>query len=225
MDDLLKNIQSATAEILTNEVEAEPAEKPVLAQPVDIIQVQRDAQRDYAKKRFPKGARAQVNATVKDVIDGAGTSSLARAYERAKDDSETLDKMGDHMRAQIIRNQYMQEKFLPAVEIVVNFASPDELLNAEDALKTLDKYALGVGSMSGYTAAYVREAYKNSLGQDTQPSSPFVAHGIDRLNGLLDSDQMVLARGLAAKLKKKIDAGETIASQEDYDLISTVANS
>lgn len=221
MDDLDKRIAEANDEFLS----AEEEETEQLPPPVDIIQVQRDAQREYAKKRFPKGARAQVNATVKDVIDGAGTSSLARAYERAKDDSEMLDKMGDHMRAQIIRNQYMQEKFLPAVEIVVNFASPDELLNAEDALKTLDKYALGVGSMSGYTAAYVREAYKNSLGQDTQLSSPFVAHGIDRLNGLLDSDQMVLARGLAAKLKKKIDAGETIASQEDYDLISTVANS
>ena len=221
MDDLDKRIAEANDEFLS----AEEEETEQLPPPVDIIQVQRDAEREYAKKRFPKGARAQVNATVKDVVDGAGTSSLARAYEKARDDSETLDKMGDHMRAQIIRNQYMQEKFLPAVEIVVNFASPDELLNAEDALKTLDKYALGVGSMSGYTAAYVREAYKNSLGQDTQLSSPFVTHGIDRLNGLLDSDQMVLARGLATKLKKKIDAGETIASQEDYDLISTVANS
>ena len=112
---------------------------------------------------------------------------------------------------------------MPAVEIVVNFTSPDELLNSKEALTILDKYALGIGSMSGYTAAYVREAYGNQLGQVEQASSPIIAHEVARLNGLLDTDQMQTAYALAKKLKKMVDDGKAIASEDDYDLISTVA--
>ena len=75
MDDLDKRIAEANDEFIKEEEEQLPP-------PVDVLQVQRDVQRDYAKKQFPRGARAQVNATVKDVIDGAGTDSLARAYKQ-----------------------------------------------------------------------------------------------------------------------------------------------
>lgn len=224
MDDLLKNIQSATAEILTDEVEVEPAEEPVLAQPVDVYQEQRNIEHDYAKRQFPRGSRAQVLATVQDVVNGAGTSSLSCAYKKAKDDAEALEGMGDYMRAQIIKNQYMQGHFLPAVEVVVNFTSPDEVLNSKEALRVLDKYALGVGEMTGYTAAYIREAYGNQLGNMESASSPMVSRGVARLNGLLDTDQMQTAYALAKKLKKMIDEGKTIASEGDYGFISTIAS-
>lgn len=221
MEDLDKRIDKANEELFSEEEvtvsEASPS--------IDIYQEQQKIQREYAKKQFPRGSREQVLATVEDVIDGAGTASLARAYERAKDDSEALDEMGDHRRAQLVRNQYMQERFLPAVEIVVNFTSPDELLNSKQGLKELDKYALGTGSMSGYTEAYIRNAYGDSLGRVEQASSPEVTHTTERLHGLLDSDQMVTAKGLAKKIKKKIDKGETISSEEDYRFISTVASS
>lgn len=216
MDDLDKRIAEANDEFISEEEEVTPP-------PVDIYQEERNVQRDYAKKQFPKGSRTQVLATVKDVVEGAGTASLSRAYKRARDDSEALRQMGDTRRAQLIINQYMEEHFLPAVEIVVNFTSPDELLNSKEALTTLDKYALGIGSMSGYTAAYVREAYGNQLGQVEQASSPIIAHEVARLNGLLDTDQMQTAYALAKKLKKMVDDGKAIASEDDYDLISTVA--
>ena len=192
--------------------------------PVDILQERRNITRDYAQKSFPRGSRAQVLATVQDVVNGIGTDSLGQAYERAKENAEAVDKMGDHRRAQIIKNQYMEDKFLPAVEVVVNFTSPDELLNSKKALSTLDKYALGTGSMSGYTAAYVREAYGNVLGQMPAASSPEVSDAVHRINGFLDTDQMVLARSLAKRVKKKVDDGEAIASEEDYDLLLNVAN-
>ena len=191
---------------------------------IDIVQAQRGVAREYSEKQFPHGARAQVLATVQDVINGVGTDSLGQAYKRAKDDVEVLDKMGDHRRAQIIKNQYMQERFLPAVEVVVNFTSPDELLNCKKGLDTLDKYALGVGSMSGYTAAYVREAYGDALGQVQAASSPEVSDAVMRINGFLDTDQMVLARSLAKRTKDKVDDGKTIASEEDYNLLLNVAN-
>ena len=217
MDDLDKRIAEANEEFIS--------EEEVVTPPVDILQEQRNIQRDYAKKKFPRGARSQVLATIQDVVNGVGADSLARAYERAEDDSEILEEMGDHRRAQLVRNQYMQERFLPAVEVVVNFTSPDELLNSKEGLKTLDKYALGTGSMSGYTEAYVREAYGNSLVAMESASSPSVTSSVERINGYLDTDQMLSARALANKTKKAIDDGKDIASASDYELIARVAKS
>ena len=222
MEDLEKRIKKANDQFVSGEEEVVVEEE--VSSPVDVLQAQRDIQRDYAGKKFPRGSRTQVLATVQDVINGVGTDSLGQAYKRAKDNAEAVDKMGDHRRAQIIKNQYMQERFLPAVEVVVNFTSPDELLNCKKGLDTLDKYALGVGSMSGYTAAYVREAYGNALGQVQAASSPEVSDAVMRINGFLDTDQMVLARSLAKRIKGKVDDGKAIASEEDYDLLLSVAN-
>lgn len=218
MDDLDKRIAEANDEFISEE------EEIVAPPPIDVLQTQRDIARDYAQKSYPRGSRTQVLATVQDVVNGVGTDSLGQAYERAKADAEAVDKMGDHRRAQIIKNQYMEEHFLPAVEVVVNFTSPDELLNCKKGLDTLDKYALGLGSMSGYTASYVREAYANALGQVSQASSPEVSDSAMRLNGFLESDQMLLARSLAQKMLKKINEGKVIASEEDYNLFLNVAN-
>lgn len=217
MDDLDKRIAEANDEFILEEEAITPAL-------TDLYDERQKIQRDYSQKQFPRGSREQVLATVQDVINGAGTRSLGQAYKRARDDSEALEKMGDHRRAQLVRNQYMQESFLPAVEVVVNFTSPDELLNCSKGLSELDKLALGNGPMFGYTAAYIREAYGNSLGRVEPPSSPMVSNAVMRLNGLLDSDQMVSAKGLANKIKKKIDAGETISNQEDYQFILMIAN-
>lgn len=217
MEDLDKRITDAN-DMFISEEEVEVKE------PIDVLQTQRDIQREYSQKQYPRGAREQVLATVQDVINGVGTDSLSQAYQRAKENSEAVDKMGDHRRAQIIKNQYMQEHFLPAVEVVVNFTSPDELLNSRKGLETLDKYALGLGSMSGYTASYVREAYSNALGQVNAASSPEVSDAVYRINGFLDTDQMVLAKSLAKRIKDKVDDGKCIASSEDYDFLLAVAN-
>jgi hypothetical protein len=113
----------------------------------------------------------------------------------------------------------MQEKFLPAVEAVINYASPDELLNCREALSALDKMAIGVGSMKGYTASYVRQAYGNALGQKEGDSDPTVTEMMRRIKSLVRDDQYRTAIGMAKKLKKQIDDGQHIASAEDYDVI------
>ena len=153
MDDLDKRIAEANEEFISEE-EEEVIEAP--SSPVDVYFEREKIQRGLNKKSFPRGSRELVNATVRDVVEGAGARSLARAYKEARDDSEYLKERGDKRRAQVVTNQYMEESFLPAVEVVINFTSPDELLNSKSALDTLDKYALGVGSMKGYTEAYVR---------------------------------------------------------------------
>lgn len=226
MDNLERNIDAANNMVVVDEeIETTPAvEEPVASQPIDLYQARQDIQRDYSKKQFPRGSRALVLATVEDVVNGVGTNSLGLAYKRAKDESETLRENGETTRAQLVANQYMLESFLPAVEVVVNMTSPDELLNSKEGLKTLDKYALGAGSMTGYTAAYIREAYANQLGQVSQASDPTVVRAVRRINGLMDSYQMRPAEGLASKIKKQIDEGKHIASSEDYDLIARVAS-
>lgn len=216
MNDLDVRIREANDEFISDEPEEN-------IQSVDVLQAQRDVSRNYSKKQFPRGSSARVKAAICDVVDGAGTASLGRAHQRAKDDSEALKEAGEYRRAQLVVNQYMQEKFLPAVELVINLASPDELLNSAEGLRELDKYAIGAGSMTGYTAAYIREAYKNALGQAPSQSDPTIQRMVRRLNGLLDTDQIRAAKSLAFKVKKKIDSGENIASEQDYDMVSRIA--
>lgn len=191
--------------------------------PVDIYQ--RDAIRraQNSKKSFPNGSSALVMAVTKAVIDGEGSlEGLARAKQRMEGDSDVLARRGEKQRAALLSQQYMQEKFLPAIEAVVNYTSPDELLNCKEALSALDKMAIGLGSMQGYTAAYVREAYGNQLGQKEGKSDPTVVDAVRRIRTLSDKDEIRTAIGVAAKIKKQIDNGEHIASDDDYALIGRV---
>ena len=156
------------------------------------------------------------------VIDGVGAEGLAKAYNRAKEDIEALKARGERGRADLMRQQYMQEDFLPAVEVVVNSTSPDELLANKKVLDELDKYVLLEGAGKGYTATYIRQAYANQLGQVEGRSDPSVRSGVQRINALLDEGQVRTAFGLANKLKDKIEKGEAMANDDDYELIGRV---
>jgi len=193
-------------------------------EPVDIYQRNQDRIYDVSQKSYPKGSSQAVNMSTYAVIDGVGAEGLAKAFKRAKDDSETLKARGERGRAELVRQQYMQENFLPAVEIVVNSTSPDEVLNSKQALEELDKYALLEGSGKGYTATYIRQAYGNQLGQQEGRSDASVRSGVMRINALLDDGQVRTAFGIANDLKEKIDKGEAMADDVDYDLIGRVVS-
>ena len=191
---------------------------------VDIYQRNMDRIYDVNQKTYPNGASAAVNMSTYTVIDGIGAEGLAKAYKRAKADMAALRERGERGRAEIIRRQYMNEHFLPAVEIVVNSTSPDEVLNSEQALSELDKYALLEGSGKGYTATYIRQAYGNQLGQKEGRSDPSVRSDVMRINALLDDGQIRTAVGIASKLKDKIDKGENIADDIDYELLGRIVS-
>lgn len=190
--------------------------------PVDLYLRRQTRIRDASEKTYPHGSSAGVAMAVNAVIDGHGAEGLAKAYKRARDDSDSLKERGERGRAELRRQQYMQEYFLPAVEIVINSTSPDEVLNSAKALDALDKYALLEGSGKGYTATYIRQAYGNQLGQKEGRSDHSVRDGVVRINSLLDEGQIRTALSIANSLKKKIDAGEAIADDIDYDLIGRV---
>lgn len=191
-------------------------------EPVDIYQRNQDRIYEVSQKSYPKGSSQAVNMATTAVIDGVGAEGLAKAYKRALDDVDVLKSQGEKGRAEIRRQQYMQEYFLPAVEIVVNSTSPDEVLANKKALEELDKYALLEGSGKGYTATYIRQAYGNQLGQQEGRSDATVRSGVMRINSLLDDGQVRTAIGVANDLKAKIDRGEAMADEIDFDLIGRV---
>lgn len=200
------------------------AESGLPLEPVDIYQRNQDRIYDVNQKSYPKGSSHAVNMSVYSVIDGVGAEGLAKAYKRAQDDVDALKDQGERGRAEIRRQQYMQEYFLPAVEIVVNSTSPDEVLSNQKALRELDKYALLEGSGKGYTATYIRQAYGNQLGQQEGRSDASVRDGVMRINTLLDDGRVREAVGIANDLKEKINKGSAMADDLDFELIGRVTS-
>lgn len=191
--------------------------------PIDIYRHKRNKRMNDAKREYPIGSRSFIKSIVETVLNGgSGSEGLAIARKRLDADIASLEKSGYKDRVEIAKNQYMEEKFLPAVEIVVNSSSPDELLNCKSALEAFDKMAIGEGSMKGYTAAYIRQAYKDSLGNRRGDSDPTVEGEMRRIRTLVSNDQIRTAIGLATKIKEQIDNGEHQASPEDYAVIGRI---
>lgn len=227
LEKMLSNIDANTkADLQASKdyYKAQPREALASPEPVDVYQRNKDRLYDVSQKAFPKGSSAAVNMATTAVVDGVGAEGLAKAYKRAKDDSDSLKARGERGRAELVRQQYMQEDFLPAVEIVVNSTSPDEVLNSKRALEELDKYVLLEGAGKGYTASYIRQAYGNQLGQREGRSDPSVRSGVVRINSLLDNGDIRSAVGVASSLKKKIDEGSAMADDIDYELIGRVVS-
>lgn len=194
-------------------------------EPIDVYQRNQDRIHEVKQKSYPKGSSQAVNMATTAVIDGVGAEGLAKAYKRAQDDVDALKDQGERGRAEVRRQQYMQEYFLPAVEIVVNSTSPDLVLSNEKALQELDKYVLLEGSGKGYTATYIRQAYGNQLGQQqTSHSDPNVQSGVMRINALLDEGRVREALGIANDLLDKIKRGEVISDDVDFDLLGRVTS-
>lgn len=229
LDTMLENIEASRKESLKNIGSAEPEIEVEDAQPemptLDLYQRSVNARRENAKKRYPSGSSQMVLRIVEDAINGGGgRPGLARAYRRAKDDSDSLKEQGWKQRARDVEQQYMEESFLPIVEVVVNFTSPDELLNNARALRTLDEYVLSAGSGTGFTESYIRSAYGEQLGRRPGLSDEEVTLAVKRIKAMARNDNIRGAYGLAKKVKRKVDNGSNMASDEDYDFIAKVGS-
>lgn len=226
IDTIMQNIDANTKAELkaSGEYYKNLPEKTDKIEAVDIYQRNTDRINSLRKKSFPKGSSKAVDMSLYAVIDGVGAEGLAHAYHKAEEDIDALKERGERGRAEVRRNQYMQEFFLPAVEIVVNSTSPDEVLNSKRALDMLDKYALLEGSGKGYAATYIRQAYGNQLGQQEGRSDASVRSDVMRINAMLDIGDTRTAVGIANKLKERIDRGEAMADDVDYELIGRVVS-
>ena len=92
--------------------------------------------------------------------------------------------------------------------------------NYQKALTSLQKYFDAYPSGTRATEAYFYQAEcYNALGQKEGDSDPTVTEMMRRIKSLVRDDQYRTAIGMAKKLKKQIDDGQHIASDEDYDVI------
>ena len=229
VEQMVQNIRKgADEEIKESEAFYSSLPEDAEIETVDIYQRDANAIRDEAKRIRPRGSSSLVRAVAKGVIEGDGSIGLAKMYDEAEDMVEELREQGERTRADIARKQYMEDQFIPAIETVINFTSPDEMLNCKDVLAAFDKYALGTGSMNGYTASYIKQAYGDLLGKDLDGrflhSDPFVCEAVSRVKRLVYRDNIRSAVGVAKQAKDSIDKGEHMANADDYALLSKVAN-
>lgn len=189
---------------------SKPAEK------IDFYQQNANKMRRESRKAFPRGA-----STLTKKIAEEALGELARAKRRAEVDSDYWEKRGDEKRAELAKQQYMEDHFLPTVEMVIIASTPDEVLNAKDVLKEFDDLTFEYGP--GYTASYIRTAYGDQLGNTSNRSDGYVRETVERIKMLASSDQIRAAYGMAKKLKDEIDNGSHTADDVDYEVITRVA--
>lgn len=217
--ELEKRIKEANDEFLKDEPVKEETREVELSSPVDLYKKRADEQREASKRPRLNGS------TQKLLVDiCAVTENLTPKFNKARDDSERLMRLGDKQGARISREQYMQDFFLPAVQSLVMTNSPEELMNSTKVLSELDKMALTDGGRAdGYTYAFVSQLYKDGMGGVVPTSDAMVEDAVRKIVRLVQTDQIRTAVGMAQRIKESIDSGENTASSEDYELIQNVA--
>lgn len=185
--------------------------------PIDWYQNSVNIRGDMSKKAYPRGTSTLTREIALEELE-----KLAKFKKRAEMDAKYWEARGDKERAQMVKDQYIEERFLPAVEVVVIASTPDEVLNSKDILREFDDLSMQYGP--GYTASYIRTAYGNQLGNASSQSDGYVVENVERIKYLSASNQIRSAYGLAKKIKEEIDNGEHTSSDEDYEIITRVAS-
>lgn len=219
--ELEKRINAANNMMIGDEpgVESLPQpeeEQTPLPTPVDYYQQNIDKRQNIMTKPVLRGASTLTKKIAKEVLE-----DLVKFKRRADADVEYWKNLGDKERPQMVRDQYIEDHFLPSVEMLIMSTTPDEVLNAKDILKEFDDLSMQYGP--GYTASYIRTAYGDQLGNASAASDGYVVDAVERIRGLAANNQIRAAYGMAKKLKDDIDKGEHTASDEDYELITRVA--
>ena len=191
---------------------------------VDVYNLQMRSRLNEKKRQRPNGAKPRIKSEVEYVVNGGGTGGLKQAYNIAKSQAEALNKRGDTLRAKMLMEQYMEEKFMPSVEALVRLTSADDVMNSSDALKELDSLVLTVGgNTAGFTRSFVEQLYQQELGTTMPSSDGHITGVVRRINDLIENDQVRTAVGLATKTLAQIESGQHSADDSDYSLLLKVA--
>lgn len=182
-----------------------------------------DLYRDRQNKRHKDNKRGSVHGC-SPILKSNAIAAIHRLepqYNQFNGAYKHFMEIGEREKAEQLREQYQLEDFLPAVEAVVASSTPDEVLNASWVLEKLDEFS---ASGRGYTEAYLKQAYGDMLGQVEGRSDGVVNEAVGRIRMLGAKGMTRAAVAEAKNIKKAIDKGENIASEDDYILISRVAN-
>lgn len=150
-------------------------------------------------------------------------SPIKQAFQKAKAEIEVLERSGDKQRADLVRQQYMEDYYMPAVDAAVRLGSKQDVLSSQEILKTLDDLAILQGKIrgTGYTASLVGSLYEE--GEAPTVSDVDVEDAVRKITEYCNNGNVGVAIGLAKRIKGQIDNGENVAVPEDYELIEKVA--
>lgn len=189
----------------------------VSPQKVDIYQQNVNKRTKKLNKPVKRGASTLTRQIAKEELE-----KLAKLKKRAEMDAKYWESRGDKERAQMAKDQYIEEKFLPTVELVIVASTPDEVLNAKDILKAFDDLSMQYGP--GYTESYIRTAYEGQLGNAVSQSDGYVRDNISQIRHLANTDQIRSAYSLAKRIKDEVDKGQHTSSDADYEILTRVAS-
>lgn len=213
--ELDKRIEAVNNQMIAEEAEVgETIQSP---RSTDLLQEQRNTRYNNPVPQY-RGAKPSMQVDFSMLED----SVLPTQFKRAKRDSEYYTAQGDRTRASQIKQQYMEDYFLPTVDAMVRMNSMEAVLANPAILAKLDAYTLLDGTNgSGYTNTYIRNFYA-STGK-IEASDGKVRRGVLRIRALAEEDQNRLAIAEAKQLLDAIDRGENIATSEDYEFVAKIA--
>lgn len=220
MEDLDTRIDMANEKFFGNGEEvveqSETVEETSVEQPVDLLQQSRNNRREY-QPRGSRGAMPRMKLDLSAIDD-----NLMYAYKKAKDDSDYYKNIGNRQYANMVRQQYMEDWYLPAVDALIKMNGMGAVQTNKELLRKLDALTLLDGTDgNGYTETFIASMYTPE-GQ-LEASDRQVQDAVREITYLCETDQIRSAVGKANGIKKRIDAGENVATDEDYEIIQRVA--
>lgn len=215
MEDLDKRIQEANDEMVT---EVNKTDEVVSSnQPTDLLQTQRDARRNV-DVRGARGSRPKAKLD----LSALTATGIRDQYNRVKDDSDYYTSIGNKQYASMVKQQYMEDYFLPTIDALVKLNGMGAIQANQDLLREMDALTLLDGTNgAGYTATYLSSMYVPE-GQ-IERSDAQVREAMKEINALCLDDQISSAVGRANDIKRRIDKGENMASADDYEILQRVA--
>lgn len=214
-EELQKRINSANDRMVTDATEAEEVvETP---QGTDLFEEQRTKMHE-AKTRPARGAMPRMKLDL-SILE---QSPITSQYKKAKDDCDYYTSIGNRQYASMIKQQYMQDQFLPIVDALVKLNGVGAVQTNPEMLAKLDSLTLLNGTRgAGYTKSLLNTLYATE--EAVERSDQQVKHAVREIKRLAEADQIRSAVGKASDIKKHIDQGENVATPEDYELIQRVA--
>lgn len=204
-------IEAANNEMLP-EVQDEVEKKQV-----DYYQSSR-RERKSAPTKGSYGTRPYTKAILKHLEQ----SPVKIGFKKAQEQIKYLKSIGDKQRAELVRQQYMEDYYLPAVDAAIRLGSKQDVLGSKEVLEQLDSFVILDGIRpNGYTSSFVANMYQD--GADPTQSDVEVQEVVDKVRRLCDEGNITSAVAAAKRIKNQIDTGNNIAIPEDYEVIETVA--
>lgn len=192
-------------------------ETETVQQPTDYLESTRRNNRQV-QARSSYGTRPYT----KKILEQIEMSPVKQAYKKALKDIEYLKSAGDKQRADIVRQQYMEDYYMPAVDAAVRLGSRQDVLSSKEILDSLDSLVILDGIRgNGYTASLVSNLYEE--GEAPAISDVEVQQTLKDIVRHCNNGNIGAAIGLAKRIKEQIDSGNNVAIPEDYEIIQKVA--